>query len=140
MAQILMILGLAIMGILGTIHLVFTFFTNKFNAFDITVTEGMKNSTLILTKETSVWNAWIGFNASHSLGVMFFAAIYIYLCLFHFSIVKSSVWLAALPVLFSLCYLVLAIIYWFSVPFMGILISTVCFVCAFSLIVLKISQ
>ena len=92
MEQILLIIGASIFGILGTIHLLYTFFTNKFEAYDSSVIEAMKATSPILTKETSIWKAWVGFNASHSLGAMLFAGIYIPFAASHFSIIQQSLW------------------------------------------------
>jgi hypothetical protein len=131
--QWLLILGAAIFGILGSTHLFFTFFTNKFNAFDESVTEAMKDTFPRISKQTSMWNAWIGFNASHSLGAITFAAIYIPLSLSQFELIQASLWLSVLPVIVGLSYLVLAKLYWFIVPFYGILISTLCFAASFLL-------
>ena len=128
MAQILLIIGASIFGILGTVHLLYTFFTNKFEAHDSSVTEAMKGTSPILTKETSVWKAWVGFNASHSLGAMLVAAVYIPLTTTYFNIIQQSVWFSLLPVIVGLSYLVLAKKYWFRIPFIGVLISTICFV------------
>ena len=130
----LLITGASIFGILGTIHLLYTFFTNKFEAHDPSVTEAMKSTSPVLTKETTVWNAWIGFNASHSLGAMLVAAFYIPLAAFHFEMIRQSLWFSILPALVGLCYLVLAKKYWFRIPFYGLLISTACFVLAAVLI------
>ena len=52
MEQILLIIGASIFGLLGTIHLLYTFFTNKFEAYDSSVNEAMKATSPILTKET----------------------------------------------------------------------------------------
>ena len=134
MEQVLIIIGAAIFGLLGTIHLVFTFFTNKFEAFDSAVTESMKGSSLMLTKETSIWSAWVGFNASHSLGLILMAGIYIPLTTSHFSLIQHSQWFSILPAVTGLSFLVLAKKYWFKIPFIGILISTCCFVGAAILI------
>ena len=134
MAQILLIIGASIFGILGAVHLLYTFFTNKFEAHDSSVTEAMKGTSPILTKETSVWKAWVGFNASHSLGAMLVAAVYIPLTTTYFNIIQQSVWFSLLPVIVGLSYLVLAKKYWFRIPFIGVLISTVCFVGAAILI------
>lgn len=127
MAQILLVFGASVFGILGMVHLLYTFFTNKLDPYDSAVTEAMKGTSPILTKETSVWNAWVGFNASHSLGAMLVAAVYIPLSVSYFSIIQQSVWFSFLPVLIGLSYLVLAKNYWFRIPFFGVLISTVCF-------------
>lgn len=133
-AQILLIVGTSVFGLFGAIHLMYTFFSNKFEAFDPTVTEAMKTSSLIITKETTIWKAWLGFNASHSLGMMIVPAVYIPLALSHFNIIQQSVWLTMLPVLIGMSYLALAKKYWFKIPFVGILISTLCFIGAALLI------
>lgn len=134
MEQILLIVGASIFGVLGTVHLLYTFFTNKFDAYDPLVTESMKGTSLILTKDTSMWRAWVGFNASHSLGAMFVAGVYVPLTVSYFDVVQQSVWFSTFPVLIGLSYLILAKKYWFKIPFIGVLISTVCFASASVLI------
>ena len=134
MAQILLIIGASIFGVLGAAHLMYTFFTNKFEAHDSSVTQAMKGTSPILTKETSIWDAWVGFNASHSLGAMLVAAVYIPLTTSYFNIIQQSVWFSFLPTLVGMSYLVLAKKYWFRIPFFGVLISTLCFVGAAVLI------
>jgi hypothetical protein len=134
MAQILLIIGASVFGILGIIHLLYTFLTNKFEARDSSVTKAMKRTSPVLTKETSVWGAWVGFNASHSLGAMLVAAVYIPLATSYFNIIQQSVWFSILPTLVGLSYLVLAKKYWFRIPFYGVLVSTLCFVGAAVLI------
>ena len=134
MAQILLIIGASIFGILGIAHLLYTFFTNKFEAHESKVTEAMKGTSPILTKETSMWSAWVGFNASHSLGVVLVAAFYIPLTVSYFYIIQQSTWFSFLPVFIGLSYLALAKKYWFRVPYIGVLISTFCFVAAAVLI------
>lgn len=132
--QILLITGATIFGILGTIHLLYTFFTNKFDAFDQTVTDSMRDTSPVLTKETTMWDAWIGFNASHSLGAMLVTAFYVPLALSNMEFIRESLWFSILPVAIGLSYLALAQRYWFKIPFIGIFISTACFVGAAILI------
>ncbi len=134
MEQILIIIGASIFGILGTFHLLYTFFTNKFDAYDPSVNEAMKGTSPILTKETSMWNAWVGFNASHSLGAMLVAGVYIPLAASYMNIIQQSVWFSLLPVLVGLSYLTLSKIYWFKIPLVGVSIATLCFVGAAVLI------
>lgn len=126
MEQVLFIIGASIFGLLGSIHLVLTFLTNKFEAFDVKTTQAMKNTTPLLTKETTVWDAWIGFNASHSLGAIIVAAFYVPLAVSHFYIIQQSIWFSTLPAFIGLAYIHLANSYWFKVPFIGFLISTAC--------------
>ncbi|MGH1543817.1 MAG: LIC_13387 family protein [Arenicella sp.] len=82
----------------------FTFHTNKFDAYDPAVTEAMKSTSVVLTKETTVWRAWVGFNASHSLGAMLVAGVYIPLTISYFEVIQSSVWFSVLPVNTGLRY------------------------------------
>lgn len=133
-SQVLFIIGSAIFGLLGFVHLIYTFFTDKFNAYDPDVTAAMKGTSPVLTKETTVWRAWVGFNASHSLGAILVAAIYIPLAFSHIQFIVNNSWFAVLPSIIGFSYLLLAKNYWFKIPFFGILISTICFVSAFVLI------
>jgi len=134
MEQVLIVIGASIFGILGIVHLYYTFFTNKFAAYDPDVTKAMMSASPILTKETTVWDAWVGFNASHSLGAISLAAVYIPLVTNHLNVIKESIWFTFLPVVVGLSYMALAKRYWFKIPFVGISISTVCFLIAAILI------
>jgi hypothetical protein len=77
-----------------------------------------------------LWNAWIGFNASHGLGLLLFAATYLLLSLRHMSLLRDSPTLTWLPVAGGATYLALAHRYWFRTPFIGIAIATACFLAA----------
>jgi len=132
--QALLIFGATVFGLLGAVHLFYTFYTNKFDAREKSVTSAMRNSSPVLTKETTMWNAWIGFNASHSLGAIFVAAVYVPLAIYNMQVIRDSLWFTVLPVLIGFSYLVLAKKYWFKIPFIGISISTLCFTSATFLI------
>ena len=81
----------------------------------------------MLTAETTMWKAWIGFNASHSLGAMLFAAFYGYLALFRLDVLLSSPFLVALSMITLGIYYLLARAYWFRIPLAGITIATALF-------------
>ena len=134
LSQVLFIVGASIFGLLGFVHLIYTFFTDKFNPYNPDVMAAMKSTTANITKETTVWRAWVGFNASHSLGAILFAAIYIPLAFSHIQFIVNNSWFAVLPSIVGISYLLLAKNYWFKIPLFGILISTICFVSAFVLI------
>lgn len=74
-----------------------------------------------------MWKAWIGFNASHSLGALLFAAVYGYLAAFELTFLLSSTFLVCLSLAVLGSYLILARLYWFKAPFLGILVSTAMF-------------
>ena len=120
----------AIILFLGFVHLLFTFHGPKLQPQDRELITRMQKTNLVLTQETSMWKAWIGFNASHSLGAILFGAVYGYLSLAHSAFLFQSAYLLSLGLIFLLIYVFLAKRYWFSVPFRGILLSTVLYAVA----------
>lgn len=128
LSQILIFTSAAIVLILGTIHLIYTFASNKLLPRDLAVAEQMKQVALVISRQTTMWRAWIGFNASHSLGAMLFGVFYGYLAAFHFQFLLQAKFLLLVGVLFLGSFVVLAKRYWFSTPFAGIVVSTVLFV------------
>lgn len=87
----------------------------------------MKESTLAITKETNVWRAWVGFNISHGIGILFFSATYLYLSISHAFLLESSLFFMSAAPIISLTYLVLSKKYWFSIPTIGSAIGLLCF-------------
>jgi hypothetical protein len=135
-AKILFIIGSLPFLVLGTIHLLYTFFTDKFSSRNEKLVEDMKSSYPRLTRQTTMWNAWIGFNASHSSGAMFIGALNLYLGLFHFDLIQQSFFLLPFTVITTGFYLWLAHKYWFQIPFVGILLACTCYLISFLLVIL----
>ena len=133
----LLLTGSSILLILGTLHMKYTFFSSKFQPRNIQAENEMKNTSPKLTRETTMWNAWIGFNASHSLGAIYFGIINIVLVINFFSVVQESLVLSLFNIAILLFYLFLAKRFWFKIPLMGILVSTICFMAAHVLIFLS---
>jgi len=134
MAKIFILIASSIFLILGITHLVYTFFTNKFLTRDGETNKRMNSTSPILTKETTVWKAWIGFNASHSVGAMFMGLINIMLVCQHFEVYQNSFNILLLDICIGIFYLFLAKKYWFKIPLLGILIATSCFTVAILLL------
>ena len=120
----------AIILLLGLAHLLFTFNGTKLVPRDSELQVRMREVSPFISRETSMWKAWVGFNASHSFGAILFGAIYGYLAVFHGALLFQSVFLLFLGLLVLVGYLLLAKHYWFSVPFRGILLATVLYVLA----------
>lgn len=120
----------AILLLLGLAHLLFTFYGPKLLPLDRELITRMQESKLVLTRETTVWKAWIGFNASHSFGAILFGAMYGYLALAHSAFLFQSTYLLSLGLLMLSGLVFLAKRYWFSSPFRGIVLSTVLYVLA----------
>jgi hypothetical protein len=129
-SKILWLTGSAIFFILGTLHLYYTFFTKKFEPRNRAVLEEMKNTSPGLTRQTTMWKAWIGFNASHGAGAIFIGSINSILASEYFYIIENSFLIPVLTIITSFFYLWLARKYWFSIPFIGIFIAAGCFITA----------
>src|SRR5687767_14028808 len=64
--------------VLGTIHALvtprLTTDSKGLSPRDPALREAMAKDTLLLTRRTNMWLAWVGFNLSHSLGAVLFGA------------------------------------------------------------------
>ncbi len=122
---VLLIIGAGIIYLgLGALHLRYTFFGSRFHPHDAGLKEKMENATLRITRQTTLWKAWMGFNASHSTGAIFFGFVLIYASLAQPWHREYLVVLLGVSIIHSSFYTWLARKYWFSIPFMGCLIST----------------
>lgn len=122
-AQQLMAASALVILALGSIHLLYTFRGNKLYPRDTHLERQMHVVAPVLTRRTTMWDAWIGFNASHSLGAMFFGMTYAYLALAHAELLFHSTYLLVLGLGLLVAYLFLAKTYWFFVPLVGVSLS-----------------
>jgi hypothetical protein len=105
--------------------LLYTYRGNKLEPRDPTLRAMMERSTLIITRQTTVWRAGKGFNASHSLGMIALALVYGHLALVQPQALAYSPFLAGLGLAILLAYLALARCYFFSIPFRGVAFACV---------------
>ena len=110
-AQVLVVIGASIIGALGCLHLAYTYFGERLLPRDRAVVDAMKGTTLVLTRETTVWDAWIGFNGSHSLGAILLAAVYLLLATQYMDVLARSKGLMLLAVSAGAAYVWLAYLY-----------------------------
>jgi hypothetical protein len=122
-----MVTSACIILLLGTVHLTYTFVGPKLRPRDATLEAAMREGHPRITNETTVWRAWIGFNASHSMGAILFGLIYAFLALAHPQLLFESAYLLAVGFALLLGYLALGKLYWFRVPFAGISIALLCY-------------
>ena len=113
---------------LGVAHLVYTFHGPKLLPRDRETLSAMKATSPEISNETTMWRAWLGFNASHSIGAMLFGLMFGYLSFSHPDLLFGSMFLTGLGLATLCAYLVLGKRYWFSIPFTGIAIALICFV------------
>jgi len=83
----------------------------------------MRSVSPVITRETTMWQCWIGFNASHSFGLILFGLIYGYLALAHPAFLFASAFLLVVGAMLLIGYACLGVRYWFRVPLCGILLS-----------------
>ncbi|SFN27987.1 LIC_13387 family protein [Dokdonella immobilis] len=126
-ARLLMTLSAAIIFTLGTLHLVFTFRGNKLLPRDHELIDRMAQVSPVISDQTTMWRAWIGFNASHSMGALLFGMVFGYLAIRHEAILFQSPFLLVVGLAMLGGFLVLGKRYWFSVPFTGICIALACY-------------
>jgi hypothetical protein len=124
---ILMVTSATIIALLGTGHLVMTFRGPKLLPRDRELRAAMNRTHPVITTQTTIWRAWIGFNASHSMGAIMFGFFYGYLALAHPDLLFRSMPLLVFGLATLLAYLILAKVYWFITPLLGISISLVCY-------------
>lgn len=133
LARILISTSAVIMLLLGSMHLLYTFWGNKLSPRDPAVQQAMSATPMVLTSETTVWNAWVGFNASHSMCAVFFALVFGFLALSHPEFLFRSAYLQLLGVAVLVAFVVLARLYWFSIPLLGVTIALGCFLAGLAL-------
>lgn len=132
-----MLAGASIFAALGTLHLAYTFLTDKFLPRDAALLQAMKNTSPVLTRQTTMWDAWVGFNGSHSLGAILLGVVYAILAISHMDVLATSRVFLPVAVVTGVAYVWLAHTYWFRIPFAGVSIATACFAAASLLIYLK---
>ena len=130
LAQILITLGAALWSFLGTIHIIYTFFTNKLEPRDAATTAAMKATSPVLTKYTNLWNGWVGFNAGFGMGLLLFGTTYLLVSVGHMSLLRESRALTWLPVVGGAAQLAIAGRYFFRRPLIGVAVATGCFLVA----------
>lgn len=114
--------------LLGLTHLLYTFHGTKLHPRDPQLTAALKEASPVLTRRTTMWKAWVGFNASHSFGAILFGAVYGYLAVMHAAFFFQSRFLLSLGLLFLLGYALLGKLYWFRSPLRGILLAMLLYI------------
>lgn len=125
--NLLMVTSAGIMGLLGLVHVVLTFWGPQHLPRDRSVVEAMANTTPEITSQTTIWRMWIGFNASHSIGLMLFGLTYGYLALAHSELLFQSLFLQVLGLVVLTGYVVLARRFYFIAPLAGASTSLILF-------------
>jgi len=114
-----------IVGVLGTLHLVYTFSGTRLHPRDEALIARMQEVSPRLTRETTIWRAGLGFHASHSLGAILFAVVFASLALAPNAPLFGLPAVALAGAAYLLAMLVLARRFWFRIPFRGLAAANV---------------
>jgi hypothetical protein len=132
-AIIRMVLSASICFTLGVLHLASTFWGPSLTPRDPALRMGMSQSSPMVTNETTMWRCWMGFNASHSMGLMLFGLVFGYLALAHGQLLFRSPYLLVVGLAMLGGFVVLCKVYFFSWPLIRVSISLACYVASIAL-------
>ena len=112
-----------VVGLLGALHLLYTFHGKKLKPRDTHLERQMELVSPEISRYTTMWSAWVGFNASHSLGALLFALLYGW-----FGLAQPKLFFGSpFPILVGFAmlagYVWLAKRFWFWIPLAGLSIA-----------------
>jgi hypothetical protein len=122
-ARLLMVLSASILLTLGVVHLATTFWGTGLAPRDPALQASMSRTSPGLTEETTMWRCWMGFNATHSMGLILFGLIYGYLALAHDRLLFRSPFLLLVGLAMLACLVAVCKLYFFRAPLIGVGIS-----------------
>jgi hypothetical protein len=132
-AKILMVVSAGIILTLGVIHLVYTFWGPNLTPREPALQMSMEQVSPVVTKETTMWRCWVGFNASHSMGLILFGLVFGFLALARGEILFQSPFLLVVGLAMLGGMVVLSKLYFFTGPLIGVSISLVCYLSSIAL-------
>jgi hypothetical protein len=130
-SRILIASSAAIILFFGGLHLAYTFFTDQLTPVEGQLETAMKHVRPRISGGTTMWKVWVGFNISHSMGLMLFGLIYGYMTVYQWEVLHRSYFLSGLGLLVLVGYVVLARVFWFKDPLIGVSVATLLYVAGF---------
>lgn len=108
---------------LGCIHAVLTLrdvrVPKMFTPPDPTLRAAMQSSTVAIHPSSNLWRSWLGFNLSHSLGLVVFGTTLATFAVSAFDTFSQSVPLNVALAGVAVCYVALSRVFWFRDPLIG---------------------
>jgi len=130
MSRILLAIGGAVPLAMGLWHGLLTLLDisnpRAFTPTDPAVRVAMQSTRLRFNPRANFWEAWLGFNLSHSLGVVLFGGGLVLLAWFDFPMFARSRLLQGLAAAVALAYVVISLRFWFWGPAVGAGLALVC--------------
>ena len=130
-AQSLLVVASAlIMFVLGASHLLLTYRGASFYPREPDLASRMKLVSPVISRQTTMWKAGVGFHASHCVGAMLFSLAYAYLALEPTQLLFKSPFLLGLGLVYLSLVAILCRLYWLRAPFWGMSLATFLYACA----------
>ncbi len=130
MSQVLLAVGGGIFLILGSLHGLLTLRDlakpRAFTPTDTRVREAMQDARLSLNPRVNLWKAWLGFNLSHSLGLVVIGSGIVAVAVLDFELFSSSAIVQDATASVAAAYLALSLAFWFWGPVAGSTVSLLC--------------
>jgi hypothetical protein len=95
---------------------------------DPALRDAMMRGFPVLTRRVTIWRGWVGFNFTHSLGLVLFGVAVLLIGRSSASFQSQAAIFIPFAIVVSAIYLALAIRYFFRTPILGIALSCLCFV------------
>jgi hypothetical protein len=134
MTSLWLIIGGSLFGFLGLLHALYTSadisHPRRLVPDNPAVMQAMSATGLRLAGGgTTMWRAWVGFNFSHSLGLVIFSfgCIAVGLSLGSLALPKAAL---LVSVAIGAIYALLAVLYWFRGAAIGVAAGTLCLIIA----------
>lgn len=94
----------------------------------------MTQTTLRLSNRMSMWRAWLGFNITHGLGLIFFGLTVLLIGIHDFGLIRAVPPLLPVIAVVSATYCVLSLRFFFWAPTVATGVATTCFLVAMVLV------
>ena len=127
--------GSFILMIMGTLHLYGTLFTPFMHPRNEKLIPEMKLATLKMSDKLTLWKSWIGFNATHSAGVIFLGASNLYITSKYGEILQHDLILPSLTIVVVSFYCWVAWRYWFKIVTSLLVVALIFLLTSFVLII-----
>jgi hypothetical protein len=132
MVSLALLIGGLIFVMMGVVHgvlaVIDVFQPTQFTPVDDSVRMAMKSTTVrFLRARANVWDAWLGFNISHGIGMVVFGSAVVWLGLNLQHVASVDIALAG-PVIVGFIYLLLSVRFWFYAPAVASSVATAFFV------------
>jgi hypothetical protein len=132
--SVLLEIGGGIFAVFGLLHALYTLLDiqrpRRLVPDDPAVSAAMAHAHLRLARgRTTMWRAWVGFNFSHSLGVVLFGVLCISIGIIIATVAVAG-WILLLLFAIGLIYVAIGVRYWFRIPIAGAAVGTTCLLVA----------